>query len=265
MDSSNHTLSASVTDRLRRMILSGELSPQSHLREQELSKQLGVSRTPVRDALLILAKEGLLKFSPYRGYVIREFKVSDILDAYELRAILEGAACRIAAENGLARDARAAINDALAETEAILGAARWTSQDKARWCELNAVFHSNIVAACGNPQLAEAIERTRTLPIIYQEQFTWFVHEQMIDWFDDASRLRSHDDHCRILDAIVNHQGGLAEQLMRDHILAAAKILKQNWANAMAQSIRNSTVKAHEQAAEPRRPRGRPRSVRTKH
>ena len=95
------TARLSVMDRLREAILGGAVGAGERLNEVQLSKTLSVSRTPVRAALQALAGEGLLDYAPNRGFTVREFPLPAIVDAYDIRAALEGVAVRFAAERGL--------------------------------------------------------------------------------------------------------------------------------------------------------------------
>ena len=90
----------SVMDRVREAILGGAVVAGERLNEVQLSKTLSVSRTPVRAALQALAGEGLLDYAPNRGFTVREFPLPAIVDAYDIRAALEGVAVRFAAERG---------------------------------------------------------------------------------------------------------------------------------------------------------------------
>ena len=89
-----------VALRLREMILRGELAPGERLAEVALAERLGVSRTPIRQALPALAREGLLAAAGRRGYVVRSFSPQDVIDAIETRGLLEGLAARRIAERG---------------------------------------------------------------------------------------------------------------------------------------------------------------------
>ena len=80
----------SVMDRVREAVLDGSISAGERLNEVQLSKTLAVSRTPVRAALQALAGEGLLDYAPNRGFTVREFPLPAIVDAYDIRASLEG-------------------------------------------------------------------------------------------------------------------------------------------------------------------------------
>eukprot|EP01035_Chromulina_nebulosa_P034851 gene34851-46815_t len=91
-------------DRIREAILDGSVSAGERINEVRFSRILDVSRTPVRAALQALAGEGLLDYAPNRGFTVREFPLDAIVDAYEIRASLEGVAARFAAERGFIDD-----------------------------------------------------------------------------------------------------------------------------------------------------------------
>src|SRR6516162_7205711 len=91
--------SAAATELIREAILDGRLPPGQRLKEEELARELGISRTPVREALLILQAEGLVDAAPNRGAVVRSHAAADLEDLYQLRALLEGHATRRAAAN----------------------------------------------------------------------------------------------------------------------------------------------------------------------
>ncbi|MBC8058374.1 MAG: GntR family transcriptional regulator, partial [Rhizobiales bacterium] len=98
---------------LRELILGGELKPGARIAELWLVERLGVSRTPVRLALVRLAEEGLLDALPNGGYAVKDFAESDIVDAIELRGTLEGLAARMAAERGIGSVLRSEARDVL--------------------------------------------------------------------------------------------------------------------------------------------------------
>src|SRR6476659_1136260 len=110
----------SVMDQIREAILGGSLGAGERLNEVRLSKTLAVSRTPVRAALQALAGEGLLDYAPNRGFTVREFPLDAIVDAYEIRASLEGVAARFAAERGLSPDEKATIERSLRAGDRLL-------------------------------------------------------------------------------------------------------------------------------------------------
>ena len=107
--------------RMREMILRGELLPGQRVAEAPLAELLGISRTPVRQALPLLAQEGLLTEHGTRGFVVRAFTAADVLDAIDIRACLEGLAARRVAERGASRAFLRELRDCLADGEAVLG------------------------------------------------------------------------------------------------------------------------------------------------
>src|SRR5207249_3993911 len=86
--------SAAATELIREAIVDGRLVPGERLKEEELAHELGISRTPVREALLVLQAEGLVDAAPNRGAVVRAHDAVDLDDLYQLRALLEGYAAR---------------------------------------------------------------------------------------------------------------------------------------------------------------------------
>src|SRR5918994_7649165 len=93
----SRSASAAASEVIREAIIDGRLAPGQRLKEEELARELGMSRTPVREALLMLQSEGLVESIPRRGATVRSYAVGDLDDVYQLRALLEGYAARRAA------------------------------------------------------------------------------------------------------------------------------------------------------------------------
>src|SRR6201992_2000147 len=119
----NTQLSQAIV-RIREMILRGELAPGQRLAEAPLADSLGVSRTPVRQALPLLAQEGVLSEHETRGYVVRAFTAADITDAIDLRGALEGLAIRRVTERGASKSLLGELQICLEAGDAILGKRR---------------------------------------------------------------------------------------------------------------------------------------------
>lgn len=194
---------------LRDRILHGRFAPGMHLQEIPLSQALGVSRTPVRAALALLASEGLLEYAPKRGYSVRAFAFSEIAAAHEVRANLEGMACRLAAERGLSADEAAEMERILAIGDAILEKRRLVEEDREPWTEMNDLFHQRIIALAGNRLLADLIDRTCKIPL---------ASNRVIHWYDFEAIRGSHVFHHRIFGYIRERRAVNAEALMREHI-----------------------------------------------
>jgi len=219
------TLSENVTDSLRDWVLHGRLKPGERIEEVPIAKALGVSRTPVRAALAKLTAEGLILHQPKRGYQIREFRLSDLVAAYEVRSVLEGLACRSAAQNGLAPAQAETLRRCLDEGDAILGKGRLAPQDHEPYQRMNVCLHNTLIAAAGNPWLSRFAEQAHGIP---------YASDRIVLWDDHALILRSHGDHHRIVQAVVERDALRAEQLMREHVYYAGIILKQNFERLMS-------------------------------
>lgn len=145
----NKTLRVQVFDHLREEILSGRLSPGQELNELALSAELEVSRGPIREALALLASEGLVKITPRRGAIVAELTDEEFVEAYQVREALETLAIRLAVSR-----IEAAEVDRLRELHEEM-------VDQAKCCDIkgffdaNAAFHQQIVDASGNQKLRE--------------------------------------------------------------------------------------------------------------
>lgn len=199
----------SVTDRLREAILGGEIATGVRLNEVRLSQMMEVSRTPVRAALQALAGEGLLDYVPNRGFLVRTFPLSEIVDAYDIRAQLEGLATRFAAERGLTDQDRDVIERALADGDALLNKGVFETGDMSRYRIINGNIHDTILGAARNRMLGEMIRICHHVPVSSNRNIVVFEHRNV---------RRRHDDHHRIYEAILSREPHRAEALMREHI-----------------------------------------------
>jgi GntR family transcriptional regulator of vanillate catabolism len=203
------TRSASIAEVLRNAVLAGEFAPGERLREVVLSERLRVSRTPIRAALQALAGEGLLVHNPNRGYHVREYSVDDIVQAYEIRASLEGLAARRAAQLGMEQEERSIVEQALREGDALFEKGMLTAEDRSVYGAINDAVHSAVHAAGKSRMLKDLLRVTH--------QVAPSSHRNVIA-FDFNDVRRRHDDHHRIYEAILCRDGGRAEMIMRDHV-----------------------------------------------
>ena len=157
------TTTQSVTERVRAKVLDGELSPGSRLQERQLAAALGVSRTPVRDALQVLASEGLLDYSPHSGYIVRRFGLSEVLDSFDVRIALEGMASRKLAEIGPSPETIELLTENVRRSLEVVDVEQWTSNSRTRWLELNLEFHDTILNAVGNRYLIRGVQDAQDL------------------------------------------------------------------------------------------------------
>jgi len=195
---------------LRDRILRGQIKAGTHLQEIPVSQELGVSRTPVRAAFAILSSEGLLEYAPKRGYTVRSFTLVQVVEAHEVRANLEGMACRLAAERRLGANALATLERILAIGDAILERGRFQEEDREAWAEMNDQFHGAIIDLAGNRVLAELIDRTCRIPL---------GSHRVLHWYKPEGIKASHDLHHRIFHYIRAGNVVNAEAVMREHIL----------------------------------------------
>ena len=200
--------------RIREMILRGELNAGERVAEAPLAELLGMSRTPVRQALPVLAQEGLLAAHETRGYVVRGFSTTDILDAIELRGVLEGVAARRVAEQGVARNVLEALRECLAEGDQILAEGHVADKAEALYVDMNVRFHQLIVLECRSPIIQQALERNARIP---------FAGPQALA-FDKSTVERMHEtlayahrQHHYIVAALERREGARVEALMREH------------------------------------------------
>ena len=220
------TLAQKVTDILRNWILAGEFEQGSRIEEIPLSERLSVSRTPVRAALATLSNEGLIDHTPKRGYVIRTFSIEEIMPTYEVRAVLEGLVCRHTALRGLSKDAKTTLLECLAIGDKILANGSLDEADLEPYRQMNVRFHNTLIQSAQN-SVAERFA--------IQAQALAFASDRVMLWHDHRIITRSHDDHHRILQAIIERDCTRAEQLMREHIYYAGVILKDNYEESLRQ------------------------------
>jgi GntR family transcriptional regulator, vanillate catabolism transcriptional regulator len=214
------TLSA----RIREMILNGELAAGEHLREVRLAELFGSSRTPVRHALAVNEKDGLLEYNPNRGYVVRAFDASYIAHAYELRALLEGFAARRAAEEGVRVEFAERAQRAIDAVDALLDRYQELGEDAREvWRCNNSEFHDAIIQQANNRVLGSVLQSVQQIPSVYPP----------ILLNHNSARLRTYnEEHRRILECILRREGLRAEFLMREHIYHAREIMSATFRNA---------------------------------
>ncbi len=208
---------------LRGLILAGDLRPGERISELSIVERIGVSRTPVRHALVRLEEEGFLEAIPSGGFAVKAFSEDDVFDAIETRGVLEGLAARLAAERGAPEPKLRCIQDHLDDIDRLIARAEITPTSFEHYVRLNASFHSDLIDLAGSRQLLRQIERAVALPFASP---SGFVMAQSV--MPDAARLMiiAQDQHRCILEAIVNRQGERAEAVVREHARLAARNLK---------------------------------------
>ena len=200
--------------RIREMILRGELSAGERVAEAPLAELLGMSRTPVRQALPVLAQEGLLAEHVTRGYVVRGFTTADILDAIDLRGVLEGIAARRVAERGASRPLLLELRECLAEGDQILAEGHVADKAEALYVDMNVRFHRLIVVECRSAIIQQALERNARIPFAGPQALA--VDKTSLAGMY-ARLAYAHRQHHYIVAALEGGEGARVEALMREH------------------------------------------------
>lgn len=194
-------------DAIRARIVSGEVEPGQWLRESNVADSLSLSRTPVREALRMLATEGVVELVPNRGARVVSWSAGDIDEVYRLRALLEGHGAALAADHATT-DEIAGIRRLAEAYERAVDAAL-PGQDETARC--NDDFHAAIVAASGSPRLATLLDVISSAPMV----------ARALALYSADDRRRSVLQHRDIVTAVAHGDPTLAESAMRSHILAA--------------------------------------------
>ncbi|KAF0674670.1 GntR family transcriptional regulator [Profundibacterium mesophilum] len=202
-------LAVELTDRLRRMILEETLAPGAKISEKQLTEQFGVSRTPLREALKVLAAEGLLELVPNRGTVISVQTTADLREIFPVLAVLEGLAGETAAIA-----ATGAELGAVADQTALLRQA-FEAEDRPRYFEINKRIHNRILEASRNPVLI----RSHALLAWRAERARYRANLTPERW------SRAVAEHEAISAALSRRDAADAGALMKAHILAKLETL----------------------------------------
>jgi DNA-binding GntR family transcriptional regulator len=198
-----------VAERLRQRIFAHELTPGTWIDEQKLAEQYGISRTPLREALKVLASEGLVDLKPRRGCYVTEISRQDLDDIFPLMALLEG---RCAAD-AVARAKPIEIRELKKIHEALENAARDSRIDA--FFEANQAFHKRIQELANNRWLLSVIQDLRKVLKLSR------LHSLSLE-----GRLeQSLDEHRAIMAAFEAGDAVKAEQLMHDHLLSGREAL----------------------------------------
>ena len=189
------------------MILTGEYGPEERLIEEQLAERLGVSRTPVRQALTMLEAEGLVEIAPNRGATVCSFSIEDVWDIYDLRAVLEGHATR-RATGRIERGELERLRALTGEMEGLAGRFDDHEEEIRTLVTLNQEFHGTIVEASRNRRLQRLINRTVEIPLMFKAFF----------WYTPRERAISNHYHRQILEALEKGNADRAEITMREHV-----------------------------------------------
>lgn len=198
---------------LRDRIFEGTIAGGERLYEVALSETLGLSRTPLREALARLEQEGLVERVGSGGYMVRSFSFADVIDAIELRGVLEGTAARLAAERGVGAANMNEIKRIVADLDAVVPADPAHLRFE-RYVELNAAFHDRLAALSGSAVIRRELERATGLPFASPSAFLE-AQERMPAFRRSLGAAQAQ--HRAIVEAIERRQSARAEALAREH------------------------------------------------
>ncbi|GAA4887039.1 GntR family transcriptional regulator [Saccharopolyspora cebuensis] len=199
-----------VAATLRDAILTGALQPGETLVERRLSEQLGVSKTPVREALIGMAHTGLVTVAPNKGFTVRRLALADLRAVYQVRLLLEPWAAMTTARSGAPEPLRQA-QDALNEAAGLLSSGRNSELSAA-----NRRFHRALYSGCGNELVVDQLDGLRDLTSLGVVSMLW---DRWPSWRDEFV------EHAEILAAATDGSAEDVERLSREHLRSAmAKI-----------------------------------------
>jgi GntR family transcriptional regulator of vanillate catabolism len=208
---------------LRDLIMKGQLSAGERLVEAALSDRLQASRTPVRSALMMLEREGLVQRTQGGGYVVRKYTAREVAQAISVHAHLEGMAARLVAEQGVSRLLSDELQRCLDEGDQVTACERPDMDAIAAYLTLNIRFHQLIVDACGNDVLRQCLESIDRIPFASVGGMLPF--QVTLANGDDIMRFAQRQHHT-LVDALRRGQGARAAALAEEHRQIALLNLK---------------------------------------
>ncbi|GEM_PF-71094 len=234
---------ASLTDRayeqIKEEILSNRLRPGDPLRVEHFIRRLNLSRTPMREAIQQLEKEGLVEIRPRMGSFVSHIELREIVEMYRVRAVLEGFAARLAAGR-VSTDRLAGVEEQLT---------RQSSNGETDYLALSnagLALHRLIVESCGNAVLTRFV-------VSLQDHFRRFravspqLPERVLDF---------HQEHLQILDSLKKADGVRAEQLVQRHLERAAELLVERLLGQPVQAAATTMIVRPAPAAGPQESKG---------
>lgn len=209
------SLGQHVFENLKHAILRGDIPPGSRLVENRLAETMGISRTPIREAMHKLEREGLLKKLPNSGFTVTGLTRQDIEETFGIRSVLESYAARLAAANH--EDGELApLEEKIEEYQACLDQGRMEDLP-----EINTQFHDILYALSRSPKLIKMVNDLR-------DQIYRF---RKIILKAEARAKASNDDHRKMLKAMRKRDAERVERIVREHILRGQKMVLRELKN----------------------------------
>ena len=209
------TLHQEIVSRIRKMIQKGTLVRGQKVNENDLCQIMGVSRTPVREALRQLTSEGLIQLIPHKGAFVSEPCIEEISDLFEVMSVLEGTCARLAASHMTPKD--------LMKIEALHAdlETHYQDRDHEAYLKTNYDFHMFIQELTGNKVLNDVINSLRQKILLYRQKQLYQPER-----FD-----QSMQEHRNLLGAFRTRDPNSSESLMKHHLLMQCKALVGLYAN----------------------------------
>lgn len=198
---SQHSLHDELLERLKRMIINGYFVPGDKIPERQLCEQFGVSRTPLREALKVLAAEGLVILAPNRGAIIADLSGEELEESLPISAAVEMLMGELACEN--ITDAE--IEEIKAQHQNIAGS--YAAGDMKGFVDASQSIHEKILVASQNPLLVS----------IYDTLFFQLGWTRLISHLPEDAYAKLLADHEQILDALQNRDGQRLSAVLKDY------------------------------------------------
>lgn len=200
-------LTTVVYENIKQAIITNEIAPGTRLTEVSISKQLGVSSTPVREAFRRLESERLVKIIPYRGVVVQQFSTKEIDEVYQCRRSLEVLAIKLAVDT---------IDDkGLMKLQNLVEKSK-KEKDFSEYVSINTAIHDIIMSYAGNGTLESLLQQLQD--VIY--------HNRNVSSFSPTRKKEIYEEHLQIIKALEERDKDAAAQAMSDHILNGYEYIK---------------------------------------
>lgn len=197
------------------MVLAGDLAPGERVVELDLAARLRVSRTPLRLAFTELERAGVLERLPKRGYRVRRVALEEVVQAIDVRGVLEGYAARRAAESGMSANLLEDMRGYVQQGRALINEARRKPPlNASHWMSINMRFHQVLMDAAGNQVLVAALSHVTKMPLAAPVAVALGGAAPQLE-LEFLERAQS--DHEDILQALEAREGARAEALLREH------------------------------------------------
>lgn len=220
-------LKEEIYDAIHRQIIAGKYAPGDWLRQEDIAGQMGVSMTPVREALDLLVAKGIAERVPYRGVRVREMSEKDVVEAYGMRLFLEAMIAKETALN-ITPEQIKNLETIMAEMDRHVELSEMPQER-----QLSREFHAAIAEASGNNLLIQLYS------IVSNAFPDWLLYEALYRQPElvSGSVAQTHDEHAAILEAFKKHDPDTAVKVSLEHVMESGRWL-ENYRNIPAKLLR---------------------------